>query len=296
MESSIKYIIVSSKQIAQAHLYKFYHVLGSHITKIEELDNGNWFYTLPTDDLIGKFKNGITQQKLLNIVQDYTVFETRPSGILPDVKYVITDIATVKKNVTELKLNEDLSVKLKKKLVFDDKGWVVKKEYYKDVTTTLDSITGLQNKTYTDLILEETRSYNLDENKNLSTRDLSLGYADNRGNIDTLVEKVKNYTEFDEMLEAQRKRRVNVIDAILVPFVLNKFKELGITSNFTESDANLKLFASELSNEISNFKNYSDYDSLINGIQNLTFIWLDTDDGGMSFKQRIINKIIYSKL
>ena len=293
---TIKHHIVPSLLIAKADLYKFHHVLGTHISKIHELDNGSFFYSIPKNTLLDKIKAGITQDKLLALITQYNVTEVRPTNILPSKKYVIKEIATAQKNVTELKLNEDLSVKLKKKIVFDDKGWVVKKEYYKEVDVTLDSVTGLQNKTYTDLVMEETRVYNLDANKNLSTRDLSIGYADNRGNIDVLVEKTKNYTEFDEMLEAQRKRRVNVIDAILVPFVLNKFKELSITTNFTESDTKLKSFASDLGAELSAFKNYSDYDGLVAGVTDLTYIWLDTDDGGVTFKQRIIDKINNSKL
>lgn len=293
---SIKHHIVPTLKDAESDLYKFRNIFGCNISKVYELDDNTFFYSIPTDTFLNKLKQGMTQAKLLSLITQHTLVEVRPTNILPKKRYIISDVATIKKNVTELKLNEDLSIKLKKKLVFDDKGWVVKKEYYKELDVTLDSVTGLQNKTYTDLVMEETRTYNLDENKNLSTRDLSIGYADNRGNTDVLVEKVKNYTEFDEMLEAQRKRRVNVIDAILVPFVLNKFKELSITANFTESDTKLKLFASDLATELSAFKNYSDYDGLVAGVTDLTYIWLDTDDGGVTFKQRIIDKINNSKL
>jgi hypothetical protein len=292
-----RFHIVPSKEIADSQLYKFYKILGTTISKVSELDDNTWFYILPSDSRLDKIKKGTTQIKLLSLVTEYTLSNTLPSNILPEVRYVLLyHSKEVYKDITETNLDTDLTTKLKKKVTFDSKGWATKVEYYESVDVTIDSITGLQEKTYTNLVVEKVKTYTLDANKNLLNRSLSIGYMDNRGAIDVLVNKTKDYTEFDEMIDAQKKRRVNVIDAILVPFVLNKFKELSITTNFTESDTNLKLFASDLATELSAFKNYSDYDGLITGVTNLTYTWLDTDDGGVTFKQRIIDKINDSKL
>lgn len=290
---------VAEEKTALEHKYQVDRIYKCNLIEVRETDSNTWGYYVPSNSLLDKLRKGSNQDEFLAIIgtTETLIYDKGDiPALLPYKDYDIKKYIKNNKEITEADLDKDLLIKLKKKVILDSKGWATKVEYYENVDVTIDSVTGLQDKTYTNLYVEKVKSYTLDTNNNLVSRDLSIGYMNNRGTVDVLVEKTKNYTEFDERVEAQMKRRVNVIDAILVPFVLNKFKELGITANFTESDTNLKLFANELGNEIAAFKNYSDYDSLVTGVQNLTFTWLDTDDGGVTFKQRIIDKINASKL
>ena len=292
MESSVKHHIIPNKSEGLSHLAKFKRVTGQDVSKLHELENGKWFYSIPKDSAL----KTITQSELLKLVDNYEITNSRPQNIVSPEKFRVLNHAKNKKNISELDLNKDLNTKLKKNVVFDSKGWAVKTQYFENVNVSICEVTGLQIKEFENLVLEEIKTYSIDENKNLLNRNLKIGYYTDRENVEYLVDKTKIYTEYDERVEAERKRRENVINAVLYPFLLDKFKVLGVTTNYSETQNKLNEFKSSIFGEVSQFVNFSDYETLINKISILGYSYLEINENGVILRQLIIDLINNSKL
>ena len=292
MESSVKHHIVPSERVGLAHLAKFKRLLKQDVSKLHELSNGKYFYSIPKDSAL----KTITQSELLRLVDNYEITNARPQNIVAPEKFRLLNHAKTKKNISELDINKDLNTKLKKNVVFDSKGWAVKTQYFENLNVSICGVTGLQIKEFENLVLEEIKTYSIDENKNLLNRNLKIGYYTDRENVKYLVDKTKNYTEYDERMEAERKRRENVINAVLYPFLIDKFKVLGVTTNYSETQNKLNEFKSSIFGEVSQFVNFSDYETLINKISILGYNYLEISENEVILRQLIIDLINNSKL
>jgi len=292
MESSVKHHIIPNKSEGLSHLAKFKRVTGQNVSKLHELENGKWFYSIPKDSAL----KTITQSELLKLVDNYEITNSRPQNIVSPEKFRILNHAKNKKNISELDLNKDLNTKLKKNVVFDSKGWAVKTQYFENVNVSICEVTGLQIKDFQNLVMEELKTYSVDENKNLLNRNLKIGYYTDRGNIDYLVDKTKYYTEYDERIESEEKRRENVINAVLYPFLLGKFKELSISTDYADSQTKLNNFKNSIFGEVSQFVQFSDYETLTNKISILGYNWLETKENNITLRTLIIDLINNSKL
>ena len=292
MEASVKHHIVPSKLVGLAHLAKFKRLLKQDVSKLHELSNGKYFYSIPKDSAL----KTITQSELLRLVDNYEITNARPQNIVAPEKFRLLNHVKSNKSISEIDINKDLNIKLKKNIVFDSKGWAVKTQYFENVNISICGVTGLQIKEFENLVLEEIKTYSIDENKNLLNRNLKIGYYTDRENVKYLVDKTKNYTEYDERMEAERKRRENVINAVLYPFLIDKFKVLGVTTNYSETQNKLNEFKSSIFGEVSQFVNFSDYETLINKISILGYNYLEISENEVILRQLIIDLINNSKL
>ena len=292
MESGVIHHIIPNKSEGLSHLAKFKRVTGQDVSKLHELENGKWFYSIPKDSAL----KTVTQSELLQLVDNYEITNVRPQNIIPPEKFRILNHAKNKKNISELDLNKDLNTKLKKNVVFDSKGWAVKTQYFENVNVSICEVTGLQIKEFENLVLEEIKTYSIDENKNLLNRNLKIGYYTDRENVEYLVDKTKIYTEYDKRVKAERKRRENVINAVLYPFLLDKFKVLGVTTNYSETQNKLNEFKNSIFGEVSQFVNFSDHETLINKISILGYNYLEINENEVILRQLIIDLINNSKL
>jgi len=293
MESIVIYHIVPSKSVGLNHLSIFKRVLKDNVSKLHELDNGQWFYSIPKDSTL----KTITQSELLGLVTQYVITEERPKNIIAPERFLILDfVKSKKKNLSEIDINKDLNIKLKKNVVFDSKGWAVKTQYFENVNVSICEVTGLQIKDFQNLVMEEAKTYSVDENKNLLNRNLKIGYYTDRENIEYLVDKTKYYTEYDERIESEEKRRENVINAVLYPFLLGKFKELSISTDYADTQTKLNNFKNSIFGEVSQFVQFSDYETLTNKISILGYDWLETKENNITLRTLIIDLINNSKL
>jgi hypothetical protein len=82
----------------------------------------------------------------------------------------------------------------------------------------------------------------------------------------------------------------------LYPFLLGKFKELSISTNYADTQTKLNNFKNSIFGEVSQFVQFSDYETLTNKISILGYDWLETKENNITLRTLIIDLINNSKL